>query len=396
VKSRLARRQANTILALARLGDTEPLWQRLQLRPDPTLRSYLVNEAAALQVPALVIVDRLAEETDVSARRALLLALGEHSAEALPEERRARLLPQLLEQYRNDPDAGAHGALDWLLRQRWGQARSVIELDAVLRGQPPGERQWLVNRQGQTFTLVRGPVTFTLGESIWEEDYEGDAPAHSYTIPYSFAIETKEVTVAQFLRFQRRSYLTKFSPTTDCPMNSVTWYQAAGYCNWLSEQEGVPPDQWCYTRNDKGEYAEGMQTRANFLELKGYRLPTEVEWECACKAGTTSSRFFGSPMELLPYYGYSLMNSHNRAWPVGQLKPNDLGMFDMLGNIMEWCQDLHRPYPGATPFPDIDIREARGCAFGDMAELLRSGRRAAQYPIIDGGNGGFRVARTLR
>jgi formylglycine-generating enzyme required for sulfatase activity len=71
-------------------------------------------------------------------------------------------------------------------------------------------------------------------------------------------------------------------------------------------------------------------------------------------------------------------------------------MFDMLGNIMEWCQDLHRPYPGAPPFPDIDIRGARGCAFGDVPELLRSGRRAAQYPIIDGGNGGFRVARTLR
>jgi formylglycine-generating enzyme required for sulfatase activity len=139
-----------------------------------------------------------------------------------------------------------------------------------------------------------------------------------------------------------------------------------------------------------------METRADFLSLRGYRLPTEAEWEHACRAGTTSSRYYGSPRELLPYYGYSLLNSQNRAWPVGRLKPNDLGLFDTLGNVVEWCQDLHRPYPNADKFPDLDIREARGCAFADMPELLRSGRRAAQYPIVDAGNIGIRVARTLR
>jgi formylglycine-generating enzyme required for sulfatase activity/anti-sigma factor RsiW len=397
IKVKLARRQANTVLALGRLGQLEPLWRRLRLQDDPTLRSYLVNEAAAQQLPLPVLVDRLAEEKDVSARRALLLALGQYDVETLAAGRRSQLLQRLLQQYRDDPDAGIHGALDWLLRQRWGQARALAEVDNALRGQPPGGRQWLVNRQGQTFIFIRGPVTFTLGEAVWEEDYEGDAPAHPLTIPYSFAIASKEVTVAQFGTYsRRRGYLKKFSPTADCPMNSLAWYDTLGYCNWLSEREGIAPDQWCYTPNAKGEWAEGAQTRPNFLSLAGYRLPTEAEWECACRAGTTSSRYYGSPRELSVYYGYSMMNSQNRAWPVGRLKPNDLGLFDTLGNVAEWCQDLHRPYPNAAKFPDLDIREQRGCAFSDMPELLRSGRRAANYPIIDAGNTGLRVVRTVR
>jgi formylglycine-generating enzyme required for sulfatase activity len=396
LKPKLARRQANTVLALARLGQPEPLWQRLRLQPDPTLRSYLVHLAAAVELPLQVLVDRLTAETDISARRALLLALGEYDLAALPTDRRSRLVQQLLEAYRQEPDAGVHGALDWLLRQRWGQAQAVTQIDAALRGQRPRERQWLVNGQGQTLTIVRGPITFTLGEPFWEEYYEGDAPAHKHTIPYSFAIATKEVTVAEFSRWNRKkTRLTRFSPTADCPMNSAAWYDAIGYCNWLSKQEGIPPDQWCYTPNAKGEYAEGAGTRADFLKLRGYRLPTEAEWECACRAGTTSTRYFGSPLELLPHYAYSKLNSRNRAWPVGSLKPNDFGLFDMLGNVAEWCQDLHRPYPNAESFPDVGLREQRGCAFGDTPEILRSGRRAANYPIIDAGNTGIRVARTL-
>jgi formylglycine-generating enzyme required for sulfatase activity len=391
----LSRRRATPVLALARLGQPGPRWQHLRFQADPTLRSYLVNQAAALQLPAQVLVDRLDVEPDVSARRALLLALGQYELQTLPADRRGRLLPRLLEQFRDEPDAGLHGALDWLLRQRWGQEQLVAEADAALQGRPPGERQWLVNGQGQTFTLIRGPVTFTLGEPTWEEDYEGDAPAHLRTIPYSFAIATKEVTVAQFAAFRRKPYLKKFIPTVDCPMGSVSWYEAAGYCNWLSAQEGIPRNQWCYKPNAKGEWAEGAETRANFLSLQGYRLPTELEWECACRAGTTSSHYYGGPQELLPYYAYSKLNARNRAWPVGRLKPNDLGLFDMLGNIMEWCQDHHVPYPGAPKFDDYNMREDRGCAFGDMPELLRSGRRAAQYPIIDGGNQGLRVVRTL-
>ena len=121
------------------------------------------------------------------------------------------------------------------------------------------------------------------------------------------------------------------------PQKRVTWYQAAAYCNWLSKQEGLAA---CYEANPKGKYAQGMKIVPNVL---GYRLPTEAEWEYACRAGAGTSRYYGGSEELLGRYAWYSQNSRNRIWPCGRLKPNDFGLFDMLGNVYEWCQDIYPP-----------------------------------------------------
>ena len=114
------------------------------------------------------------------------------------------------------------------------------------------------------------------------------------------------------------------------------------YCNWLSEQEGLPKDQWCYLPNEAGAYAEGMTIPADVLERTGYRLPTEAEWEYACRSGTVTSRYYGQSIELLDTYAWYQANSKEHAWSCGSLLPNDLGLFDMLGNEYEWVQDSTR------------------------------------------------------
>ena len=85
--------------------------------------------------------------------------------------------------------------------------------------------------------------------------------------------------------------------------------------------------------------------KANYLSLTGYRLPTEAEMEYATRAGAVTSRYYGETEELLPKYAWYQKNSQEQTWPVGSLKPNDLGLFDVQGNVYTWCQESYKGYP---------------------------------------------------
>ena len=436
----LAKRQAAAAIALLRHGEAAPVWPLLRHRADPGVRSYLIRDIGRSGIDADLVGRRLQTETDPSARRALILALGEFDGDALSVTLRKQLTPRLLELYRTDPDPGVHSATDWLLRHGkqgladrrtdWGQAEALSAVDARLAGQPPIGRAWFATREGQTLAVIRGPVEFAMGSPTYET-YRPKGPEearHRVRIPRSFAIATKEVTVAQFQRFleanpqvrraaQRDSSrdpsrgsrtLRKASPEEDSPQVTITWFEAAQYCNWLSRQDGIPEDEWVYPPIE--QIREGMELPKGHLERTGYRLPTDAEWEFASRAGATTSRFYGDSEELLRDHAWYGGNTFaERAWPVGQLKPNDLGLFDVYGNVWEWIHDLWKPYPSSPPSEprtdDEDVvrvvsaqykRPRRGGSYSYEAPYLRSAHRGSYIPDERRDNVGFRVAKTIR
>jgi hypothetical protein len=243
----------------------------------------------------------------------------------------------------------------------------------------------ILNSQGQTFIVVDAGWKVMIRPVV-------------KTIPDRFAMAAHEVTVEQLQKF--RSPYKPYAPNApqpDCPANLVSWYDAVAYCNWLSQQEGIPKEQWCYERNDKGDYDAGMKIPADYVKRTGYRLPTEAEWEYVCRAKTNTSFSFGEPEELLQRYAWYVDNSRSRTWPVGRLRPNALGVFDMHGNVWEWCHDLYnkRDTGGSETVEQKDVRVLRGGAFADRPSSVRSAYR--NYCLQPGNRGddiGFRPART--
>jgi formylglycine-generating enzyme required for sulfatase activity len=243
---------------------------------------------------------------------------------------------------------------------------------------------------------------------------------HRRRIGRSFAVASKEVTVAGFERFLashpdvRKTFSgqnSRYNKNPDGPVVYVTWFEAMQFCRWLSEQEKVPKDQMCYPPvheiRERLASKQPLKLPADYLCRTGYRLPTEAEWEYACRAGTTTSRFYGTADELLGKYAWYGQDTKTPPLSVGRLMPNGFGLFDVYGNALEWCADRYTAYPSSPEVIEdredstgptaADRRVVRGGAWTLPASICRSGFRltgfspAGSYPIV-----GFRIARTIR
>ena len=281
-------------------------------------------------------------------------------------------------------------------------ARWIVVLGAALFGHHVVAQQPLpttsTGPNGHTMVVIRGGE-FTMGSPAGERGRTEDEASHRVRIPRTYAIATTEVTNEQFARFLAAApaigarwkaaaiarfgdppRIAVFSRTPDSPQVAVSWYDAAQYCNWLSERDGLPKTQWVYPENI--DAAQGIALPADYLHRTGYRLPTEAEWEYAARAGTTTSRHFGDDDALLPRYAwYDGTTNRERAFPVGQLLPNQWGLFDMLGNVWEWTLDS----TAALPCRRTDHRRRRRLrTAGDERRRTHAPRRLVCLRVVDG------------
>jgi serine/threonine protein kinase len=386
-KNERASQRANCAVTLLLLREPASVWPLLRHSDEPLARGFLLDRIQSRDVEPGMLAERLRAESDTSARRALILALADYAGNGMPGSERAALERDMLEMFQADPDPGVHSAAEFLLR-KYSRGDQVDTLARRIQGRGPKTgRLWYVNPLGYTMVVM---------------DPRGQDPALSCgkPLPRAFALASKEVTVEEFLRFRKDlDYAKAYSPTQDCPANCVTWYDAAAYCRWMSEQEGVPEDQMCFPPMD--QIKEGMRLPRDYLRRTGYRLPTEAEAEYACRAGALSSRFFGSADELLGAYAHYRGNSRNRSWPVGALRPNDLGLFDILGNVLEWCQERRYTMVRSEDSEDTDAvsnrieRVVHSGSYDKIIDDVRSDRSEHALPAAQFNSIGMRLARTV-
>ena len=413
-KDRLAERQALAAIGLEVLG--EPGWvsSLLRLGPDGRVRALLIHRLAEVSLGQKQLLERMKiPQAEPAERQALLMIWAEMRASGVPSVLKAEVVKLAEEFFAGDPDPGVHSAADLLLL-RWGQNDLLTRAEAKHRQRltEKSGMRWLLGPEGITFAVIPPSGVFRMGSPEQEEGrIPRDEQLHYRKIDRTIAMATREISIAQFHAFDPKVAPDgDFAREPNCSYNRATWFDAARYCNWLSQRDEIPRSQWCYPE----PIQPGVTLPENLVERTGYRLPTEAEWEYVCRAGTTTPRFFGVSDELLPRYGWTWLNAFDHVRPPGQLLPNPYGMFDMLGNVWEWCHDGPDqgedppPYSTATSssqpmldhvkggmIPEKPFRVLRGGAFDYSPRQARAAYRYAVGASLIEGTIGFRVVRTL-
>jgi formylglycine-generating enzyme required for sulfatase activity len=238
-----------------------------------------------------------------------------------------------------------------------------------------GSEDSTFDQSKENFVFIR-PGRFRMGSPNREQGRKNNEPQNKVTIKQGFYIDKYEVTQKDWVsimgnnpsRFQRDSL----------PVENVTFYDAVTYCNKKSQQEGLTP---VYTIN---ETAITWDKTAN-----GYRLPTEEEWEYACRAGTKTPFFTGKNITTAqanydgnyPIGKNAKGDYREETWSVGSGKANGFGLYDMTGNVWEWCWTI-----------DAETKRiVRGGSWYNRAANLRSARRQSLAPDYHSDKTGFRI-----
>ena len=235
----------------------------------------------------------------------------------------------------------------------------------------------LTNSIGMTLVMIpKG--TFMMGSPESEEGRDEDEVQHEVTLSKDFYLGVTEVTQAQYQKVmgENPSYFRGDKVQGDSsshPVEEVSWEDAVEFCERLSE---LPEEK-----------------KAGLV----YRLPTEAEWEYACRAGSKTAFSFGDESGSLGDFAWFRDNSELKTQSVGEKKPNAWGLYDMHGNVWEWCSDWFGKYPGkavsdpAGPEKGSD-RVLRGGSWHYEAAYFRSAYRHRDLPSFRDDDIGFRVA----
>ncbi len=380
---------------------------RIDERPDPSQRTTFIDELPGWHDDLAKLAVYCRNLSDPGLRSAVCMAIGSLPPDRLAAADTEAWKPLFAEWFQSAPDSVTHSAAGWALRQ-W-----QIELPvASVPNQPSANHQRFLNSLGMAMLKILP------GHFVRRDENSPNSKPQKVTLTRAFFLADRETSIEQFQKFLEDPDCPKEDkpagwqlgnpgggPAGDHPREMVSWYDAVLFCNWLSRKERLPP---CYERTGKKVRIRNDQNQEvdqDDWQLSpsgtGYRLPTEAEWEYACRAGTTTEFANCTDADLLRKYAvYSTGNIQGAAACRSKL-PNGWGLFDMHGNVWEWCHDWYGSYGDGDVKDPVGPSGGGGEASGKVyrggswdcdAAFCRSGSRFGYPPDARFDNRGFRVA----
>ncbi len=375
--------------ALELIESLDPKWRDEQFyngiraQRDAELESQAKQHAAELESQAKQHATQVQRQAKQYAEQSRDFAGAVRMIEAVePRWRNAKLYAQICDYAEQVTrldgwihDAVQKGRLQFLrvsvqkllkLQPKRDDMRRLLE---VLPDEPELPKEF-TNSFGMGFVLIE-PGEFTMGSNR----VENEKPPHLVQITQPFYLGVFPVTQREY-KAVIGSNPSHFTGNLRLPVEQVSWNDAVAYCEKMS------------------------QLSSKVHRTENYRLPTEAEWEYACRAGSIGNWCFGDNESSLGEYAWVLENSGNRTHPVGEKKANAWGPHDMHGNVYEWCQDVYDTWAygcrsGMTSDPLVTTgsrnRVVRGGSWSVSSSNIRSADRGGNSPGYRDGNVGFRV-----
>ncbi len=242
-----------------------------------------------------------------------------------------------------------------------------------------------------------------------EPDRQKNEVRHRVTLTRPFALLDREITFEELIAFSPQfvGFMQQFDAKPEDAGYAAHWYDSVSFCRWLSQQSGLSDSDQSYAAPEslvKEQHPREPNPETNWaprdwpMEMgrRGFRLPTESEWEFACRAGVRTAYSYGSEVGLLDRFGWFIKNSGKHVHPPHELRPTFRGAFDMHGNLFEWTHDWYGDYGEASSVDPAkqkmgSDRVDRGGSFKEVAASCRSADRTSYGPTFRSDDVGFRL-----